>query len=227
MTNHIKEIIYNMAIEEHNIWILHNQELMPLYEPDQERLDKIAITGENFKQVTKDLDKPYEETKEEYKKTLITSINVMYNIVIELKLDDILGLSTEELKNALAKSEHERRKSWFEYQPGNEKATFSKDSYEKYWPEEMQTPFSKLSLGLQYWDLEEVRKRFSFIYAACDKRKITPTQEDYFATILNELSLMMEMRNPDTNYNMYNRFEQDLISPGKEKFEKSKNKKTN
>lgn len=68
MTNHIKEIIYNMAIEEHNIWILHNQELMPLYEPDQERLDKIAITRENFKQVTKDLDKPYEETKEEYKK---------------------------------------------------------------------------------------------------------------------------------------------------------------
>ena len=189
MTNHIKEIIYNMAIEEHNIWILHNQELMPLYEPDQERLDKVAITGENFKQVTKDLDKPYEETKEEYKKTLITSINTMYNIVIELKLDDILGLSTEELKNALAKSEHERRKSWFEYQPGNEKATFSKDSYEKYWPEEMQTPFSKLSLGLQYWDLEEVRKRFSFIHAAYDKRKITPTQEDYFATILNELSL--------------------------------------
>ena len=39
----------------------------------------------------------------------------MYNIVIELKPDDILGLSTEELKNALAKSEHERRKSWFEY----------------------------------------------------------------------------------------------------------------
>ena len=151
----------------------------------------------------------------------------MYNIVIELKLDDILDLSTEELKNALAKSEHERRKSWFEYQPGNEKATFSKDSYEKYWPEEMQTPFSKLSLGLQYWDLEEVRKRFSFIYAACDKRKITPTQEDYFATILNELSSMMEMRNPDTNYNIYNRFEQDLISLGKEKFEKNKNKKTN
>ena len=95
-----------MAIEEHNIWILHNQELMPLYEPDQERLDKIAITGENFKQVTKDLDKPYEETKEEYKKTLITSINVMYNIVIELKLDDILGLSTEELKNALLSIEN-------------------------------------------------------------------------------------------------------------------------
>ena len=69
MTNHIKEIIYNMAIEEHNIWILHNQELMPLYEPDQERLDKVAITGENFKQVTKDLDKPYEETKEEYNPT--------------------------------------------------------------------------------------------------------------------------------------------------------------
>ena len=57
-----------MAIEEHNIQILHNQELIPLYEPDQERLDKVAITGENFKQVTKDLDKPYEETKEEYKK---------------------------------------------------------------------------------------------------------------------------------------------------------------
>ena len=71
---------------------------------------------------------------------------------------DIFEKETEELKNALAKSEHERRKSWFEYQPGNEKATFSKDSYEKYWPEEMQTPFSKLSLGLQYWDLEEVRK---------------------------------------------------------------------
>ena len=91
----------------------------------------------------------------------------------------------------------------------------------------MQTPFSKLSLGLQYWDLEEVRKRFSFIYAAWEKRKITPTQEDYFATILNELSSMMEMRNPDTNYNIYNRFEQDLISLGKEKFEKNKNKKTN
>ena len=91
----------------------------------------------------------------------------------------------------------------------------------------MQTPFSKLSLGLQYWDLEEVRKRFSFIYAACDKRKMTSPQEDYFATILNELDLMMEMRNPDTNHNMYNRFEQDLIPQEKEQFEKNKNKKTN
>lgn len=227
MNNSIKEFIYNMAVEEHNIWILHNNELMALYEPDQERLDKVAITGENFKQATKYLDKSYEETSEEYKNALISYINTMYNIVIELKLDEKLGLTTEELKDALAKSEHERRKSWFEYQPGNEKATFSKDSYEKYWPEEMQTPFSKLSLGLQYWDLEEVRKRFSFIYAACDKRKMTSPQEDYFATILNELDLMMEMRNPDTNHNMYNRFEQDLIPQEKEQFEKNKNKKTN
>ena len=151
----------------------------------------------------------------------------MYNIIIELKLDEKLDLTTEELKNALAKSEHERRKSWFEYQPGNKKAIFSKDSYEKYWPEEMQTPFNKLSLGLQYWDLEEVRKRFSFIYTACDKSKITSTQEDYFTTILNELNLMMEMRNPDTNYNMYNKFEQDLITPEKEQIKKSKNKRTN
>lgn len=227
MNNRIKEFIYNMAVEEHNIWILHNNELMALYEPDQERLDKVAITGENFKQATKYLDKSYEETKEEYKNALISYINTMYNIVIELKLDEKLGLTTEELKNALAKSEHERRKSWFEYQPGNEKATFSKDSYEKYWPEEMQTPFSKLSLGLQYWDLEEVRKRFSFIYAACDKSKITPTQEDYFAIILNELNLMMEIRNPDTNDNMYNSFEQDLILQETEEIGISKRKKAN
>ena len=227
MNNHIKEIIYNMAVEEHNIWILHNKKLMPLYEPDQEKLDKVAITGENFKQATKYLDKSYEETPEEYKKTLISYINTMYNIIIELKLDEKLDLTTEELKNALAKSEHERRKSWFEYQPGNKKAIFSKDSYEKYWPEEMQTPFNKLSLGLQYWDLEEVRKRLSFIYTACDKSKITSTQEDYFTTILNELNLMMEMRNPDTNYNMYNKFEQDLITPEKEQIKKSKNKRTN
>lgn len=214
MNSHIQKIIYNMAIEEHNIWILHNKELMPLYEPDEERTDKVAIAGENFKQVTKYLDMPYEETSQEYKQALMASTNTMYNLATELHLDEKLGLSNEELKQALAKSEHARRISWLEYQPGNKKAVFSKDSYEKYWPEEMKTSFSELSLGLQYWDLEEVRKRFSFIYAACDKSKISESQEDYFVTILDSLNTMMESRNPDTHDNMYGKFEKDLTVDG-------------
>lgn len=215
LIGNIRKIIYDAGVEEHNIWILHNRELMPLYEPDSERQDKVVIAGENFKKVTMYFDRKYDDIPDEYKRELKASTNQMYDIMMGLNLDEKLGLSTDEVKDVLAKSEFSRRKSWFDYEQGNEKATFSRDSYEKYWKEEMQTPFSDLSLGLQYWDLDEVRKRFMFIYEACVKNKMTDGQEDYIVTILSQLNQMMEVRNPDPSkggsYDMYNKFESDLI----------------
>ena len=215
LIENIRKVIYDAGVEEHNIWTLHNRELMPLYELDSERQDKVAIVGENFKKVTMYFDRKYDNTPDEYKRELKYSTNQMYNIMMKLNLDEKLGLSTNEIKEALARSEHSRRKSWFDYEPGNQKATFSRDSYEKYWKEEMQTPFSDLSLGLQYWDLDEVRKRFMFFYESCVKNKMTVAQEDYIAIILSQLNQMMEVRNPEPSkggsYDMYNKFENDLI----------------
>ena len=215
LIENIREVIYDAGVEEHNIWILHNRELMPLYESDSERQDKVAIAGENFKKVTMYFDRKYDDIPDEYKRELQDSTNQMYNIMMKLNLDEKLGLSTTEIKESLARSELSRRKSWFDYEQGNVKATFSRESYEKYWEEEMQTPFSDLSLGLQYWDLDEVRKRFMFIYEACVKNNMTGDQEDYIVTILSQLSQMMEVRNPEPSkggsYDMYNKFESDLV----------------
>lgn len=139
----------------------------------------------------------------------------MVGIMTESNLDTKIGITQEELQMALGRSEHLRRKSWFDYEQGNLKATFSKESFEKYWPEEMKTPFSKLSLGLQYWDLNEVRKRLEIIKEIQQNREVTEEQKEYLDALVYELNLIMQIRNPEPSmggsYDMYNKYEKDLI----------------
>lgn len=139
----------------------------------------------------------------------------MANIMIGNNLDTRLGISQEDIQLAFARSEHLRRKSWFDYKQGNSKATFSKESFKKYWPEEMKTPFSKLSLGLQYWDFNEVRKRFEMIREIQQRRGVTEEQRNYLNSLLCELNVIMQVRNPEPSiggsYDMYSMYERDLI----------------
>ena len=203
-----KELLYKLAFEEHEIWIKHIKELMGYYKPSLTKEDKVEIGSEDYAELTKYFLTKYEEWPLEYRQKMIDAVSNMYNILIENDIPSCLRISKEELLRLLCESEQNRRKSWLSFEEGVTSAEFSKESYQKYWPEEMATSFDKLSLGLQYWDLDEVKKRLALIMAAAKIDLETKR------AIEKDLQELMSVRNPEPStggsYDMYNAFEDDL-----------------
>jgi hypothetical protein len=206
-----KELLYRLAFEEHEIWIKHNKELLSLYNDSPRREDKVTISGEAYLNITKHFLERFEEWPEEYRREIIEAVYKMYNILINSNITNRWNISENDLLRSLCESEQNRRKSWLSYEEGATYADFSKESYLKYWPEEMATPFDKLSLGLQYWDLDEVRKRLDLIMSSA---KINQEEIDM---INNSLKELMDKRNPNPStggtYAMYDTFEEGVKPP--------------
>ena len=206
--NEIQKMLYELADEQHNIWArVQEGEIISLYKPDPENDQRICIEGDDFRKVTQYHDLEFNDTPDAYKNRIITSMLSTYYIMKRYGLIDKLELAPN-IKMLLGESEHKRRISWIESENGRSDKTSTKKSYLKTWREQIDTPFSELSLGLQYWDFDEVKKMLYLL----GKNLKSETNLEYFISVLNELKNMMQVRNYDNDKTVYEKHESDLIA---------------
>lgn len=208
--NRIQQMLYELAYEQHTIWArVQEGEIISLYKPDPEDEQRICIEGDDFRKVTQYHDLEFNDTPDDYKNRIIASMLSTYYIMKRYGLIEKLELDSN-IKTLLGESEHKRRISWIEAENGRSDRTSTKKSYLKTWREQSDTPFSDLTLGLQYWDFDEVKKMLKLL----GRNLKSKNGIEYLINVLNELSKMMQVRNYDSDKTVYEKHESDLI-PGK------------
>ena len=206
--NEIQKMLYELADEQHTIWAkVQEGEIISLYKPDPENEQRICIEGDDFRKVTQYHDLEFNDTPDDYKNRIIASMLSTYYIMKRYGLIGKLGLDSN-IKMLLGQSEHERRKSWIEAEKGRNDRTSTKKSYLETWREQIDTPFNELTLGLQFWDFDEVQKMLRLL----GKNVKSKNGIKYLESVIEELKKLMQVRDYNNDNTVYEKHESDLIS---------------